>query len=212
MRQLSVQAAELAAMRLTGDGLAAARGGRVVFEGVSFALAAGEMLSVVGPNGAGKSTLLRLVAGLLPPTAGRIALEPAPEGGIGTEVHYLGHLDALKPALSVRENLAFWAAVYGGVAEIGAALDAIGLGGLEDLPVGTLSAGQKRRAAIARLLLVARPLWLLDEPNSALDSAGEALLGGLVERHMSGGGIVLAATHRGLPVTPNATLALGARP
>ena len=169
------------------------------------------MLSVVGPNGAGKSTLLRLVAGLLRPAAGRVTLDPAPEAGIGTEVHYLGHLDALKPALSVRENLTFWATVYGGKAEVGPALEEIGLAGLEDLPVGTLSAGQKRRAAIARLLLVARPLWLLDEPNSALDSAGEALLGRLVERHIGGGGIVLAATHRGLPVTPTATLALGAR-
>ena len=195
-------------MRLSAANLAATRGGRSVFAGLSFSLTDGEMLAVTGANGAGKSTLLRLVAGLLTPSAGTIALDPAPDDGLMAQVHYLGHLDALKPVLSVRENLAFWRRVWRG-GDIGAALEEVGLGHLDHLPAGALSAGQRRRVAIARLLIAPRPIWLLDEPTAALDAAAEATLGRLIARHRSGGGMVIAATHRDLPATPSATLRLG---
>jgi heme exporter protein A len=195
-------------MRLSGTDLAAARGGRSVFAGLSFALGDGELLAVTGPNGAGKSTLLRLAAGLLRPSAGTIALDPPPEEGLPAQVHYLGHLDALKPALTVRENLAFWRRIWRS-GDIGAALDEVGLGHLDHLPAGALSAGQRRRVAIARLLIAPRPIWLLDEPTAALDAAAEATLGRLIARHRQGGGLVIAAIHRDLPATPTATLQLG---
>jgi heme exporter protein A len=197
-------------MRLSATGLTAVRGGREVFAEKSFAVASGELLAVTGPNGSGKSTMLRLVAGLVRPAAGTVALDPAPEEGIGREVHYLGHLDALKPALTVGENLSFWRRIWrGGGLSSEEALDRVGLAHLADLPAGILSAGQRRRVAIARLLLSHRPVWLLDEPTAALDAAAEKTLGRLIADHLSGGGLVLAATHRPLPVAPAATLALG---
>jgi heme exporter protein A len=197
-------------MRLSATGLKAVRGGRAVFANKSFAVASGELLAVTGPNGSGKSTMLRLVAGLVQPAAGSLAVDPAPEEGIGGQVHYLGHLDALKPALTVDENLAFWRKIWRGDGlSPEAALDRVGLAHLADLPAGILSAGQRRRVAIARLLLAHRPVWLLDEPTAALDAAAEETLGRLIEGHLSGGGLVLAATHRPLPVAPAATLALG---
>jgi heme exporter protein A len=196
-------------MRLSGEGLAATRGGRTVFEHVSFALGPGEMLAVTGPNGAGKSTLLRLVAGLLRPAAGAVRANPAPEAGLSSVVHYFGHLDALKPALTVADNLGFWRRVYGGTGDLEAALDAVGLAHLIDLPAERLSAGQKRRVALARLLVSARPLWLLDEPATALDAGAEAMLGRLISAHLAGGGLVMAAIHRPLTVEPTARLALG---
>lgn len=196
-------------MRLTAGDLAASRGGRPVFAGLSFTLAGGEMLAVTGPNGSGKSTLLRVVAGLLAPAAGSVVLDPLDDAGMKGAVHYLGHLDALKGALTVRDNLAFWRRLWGGGA-IDAALDAVGLGALADLPAGVLSAGQKRRVAIARLLLAQRPLWLLDEPATALDAAAEATLGRLIGDHLASGGMAIVATHRDLPLAPTATLKLGA--
>ncbi len=199
----------MAAFRLTGVGLTARRGGRTVFEGLSFDVGSGELLTVTGPNGAGKSTLLRLVGGLLLPAAGTISLEPAPEAGLGSAVHYLGHLEALKPALTIAENLAFWRRLYGGQGDIEDAVEGVGLGGLSHLPVARLSAGQKRRVAIARLLTAARPIWLLDEPATSLDAAAEAMLGRLIEAHLVNGGLVLAAVHRPLPVTFTATIVLG---
>ena len=197
-------------MRLTATGLTAVRGGRAVFAQKSFAVASGELLAVNGPNGSGKSTLLRLVAGLVRPAAGAILLDPAPQEGLGQEIHYLGHLDALKPALTVDENLSFWRSLWRGEGlSPDEALDRVGLAHLADLPAGILSAGQRRRVAIARLLIARRPVWLLDEPTTALDAAAEKTLGRLIADHLSGGGIVLAATHRPLPVAPAATLALG---
>jgi len=196
-------------MRLTGRDLAAIRGERTVFSGLSFALAGGELLAVTGANGAGKSTLLRLIAGLLRPAAGSVSLDPASEGGIGREVHYISHLDGLKTALTVRQNLDFWRRLWRGGA-VEPALDRVGLGGLADLPVGVLSAGQKRRVAIARLLIARRPLWLLDEPATSLDAEAEARLGTLIGEHLAAGGMAVVATHRGLPLAPTATLALGA--
>jgi heme exporter protein A len=192
-------------MRVSGTGLTAVRGGRTVFSGVSFALAGGEALAVTGANGAGKSTLLRLVAGLLAPVAGNVALEPMPDDN---SIHYLGHLDGLKTALTVRQNLEFWRVVWNG-AGVDAALTRFGLEALADLHAGALSAGQRRRVALARLLVAKRPLWLLDEPATSLDANAEAMLGAVVAEHLSGGGMAMVATHRLLPF-PAATLMLGA--
>ena len=197
-------------MRLVAENLAAERGGRAVLAGVSFAVASGELLVITGPNGSGKSTTLRLIAGLLRPTGGKLTLDPSQEDGIGASVHYLGHLDGLKPNLSLAENLAFWRRLWRGAGlDTDAALDRVGLAGLADLPAGILSAGQRRRAAIARLLLDHRPIWLLDEPTTALDAAAEKILGDLIGEHLAGDGMVIAATHRSLPVATSATLALG---
>jgi len=201
-------------MRLVGRGLACVRGGREVFTGVSFAVAAGEALAVTGPNGAGKTTLLRLIAGLLEPAQGEFELiEGAPDTAIAEQAHYLGHRDALKPALSVRENLEFWYAFLGGrdapAASTVAALDAVGLGPLTGLPAAYLSAGQRRRLAIARLVAAPRPIWLLDEPTAALDGASQDRLTGLMRVHLTGGGIIVAATHAPLGLPGVGELRLG---
>lgn len=138
-----------------------------------------------------------------------MALEPAGEDGVKGSVHYLGHLDALKPRLTVRENLAFWVRVWGEAGSVEAALDSVGLAHTASLPVGVLSAGQRRRVAIARLHLAKRPLWLLDEPATALDEQAEAMLGQRLAGHTGAGGIALVATHRALPVAPTQTVRLG---
>jgi heme exporter protein A len=184
-------------MRLVASDLACIRGGRTVFAGLGFAIDAGQALLVTGPNGAGKSSLLRVVAGLLQAAAGRLALDGGdPELSLGEQAHYLGHLDAVKPSLSVQENLGFWTRFLGGAdSAIDPALDTVGLGGITQLPAAYLSAGQRRRLSIGRLIAVQRPLWLLDEPTSALDVAGQAMLAGLMAGHLAGGGMILAAVH-----------------
>jgi heme exporter protein A len=184
-------------MRLVGSDLGCVRGGRQVFRGLSFTVGAGEALLVTGPNGAGKSSLLRLVAGLVRPQQGQLALEGRDlELTIAEQTHYLGHQDALKPSLSVRENLGFWADFLGGdAAKSDVALAAVGLEGLAYLPAIYLSAGQRRRLSLARLIAVERPIWLLDEPTSALDSAAQATLADLMRAHLAGRGLILAATH-----------------
>ncbi|HET7716145.1 MAG TPA: heme ABC exporter ATP-binding protein CcmA [Bauldia sp.] len=199
-------------MQLSGAALAAERGGRRVFSGIDFSVGGGEMLAVTGPNGAGKSTLLRIVAGLLRPAAGSVRVEPEPEAGLSSAVHYFGHLDALKASLTVADNLGYWRRLYGGNGDIESALGRVGLAHLVDLPVGRLSAGQKRRVALARLIVSERPVWLLDEPATALDADAEAMLGLLIAGHLAGGGLVMAATHRPLPAAPSATLRLGSSP
>jgi heme exporter protein A len=187
-------------IRLSAHDLGCVRGGREVFEGVNFTVAGGEALAVTGRNGAGKTTLLRLIAGLLEPADGRLELTGgAPEATLAEQAHYLGHRDALKPALSVLENLQFWHAFLGdtdaSIASALTALEAVALDGLAGLPAGYLSAGQRRRLAIARLIAAPRPIWLLDEPTAALDTASQARLGDLMRAHLAGGGLIIAATH-----------------
>ena len=184
-------------MRLSGTDLACRRGGRDVFAGVNFSVASGESLTIRGRNGAGKSSLLRMVVGLVRLAGGQLSLEGGdPELTMGEQAHYLGHLDALKPSLSVEENLRFWSAFLGATAvDFTEPLRAVGLDALSDLPAAYLSAGQRRRLSIARLLAVRRPLWLLDEPTSALDAAAQARLGEIMRAHLAGGGMILAATH-----------------
>jgi heme exporter protein A len=200
--------------RLSASKLACARGGRLVFEDLSFALGAGEALVLTGPNGSGKSSLLRQIAGLLDVAAGAITLEGGdPDLTLAEQTHYLGHLDALKPAMTVTETLGFWASWFGAPdasPDIPAALDGMGLAPLADLPVAYLSAGQKRRLALARLLVAPRPVWLLDEPTVALDAASIVQLGRAMRSHLAGGGLIIAATHLDLGLAGARTLRLGA--
>lgn len=197
-------------MRLFAESLACRRSSRVIFESLSFEVRAGEALAVTGPNGAGKSTLLRVIAGLLPVLKGRVGLDPAQGDTPLPELcHYVGHRDALKPALTPMESLAFWRTMLGGEAAApDDALAAVGLSHAADLPSAYLSAGQRRRLAFARLLVSRRPVWLLDEPQSALDAASRDRLAGIMADHLKGGGIILAATHDPLGV-PVRTLDLG---
>jgi heme exporter protein A len=198
-------------MQLSADNLACSRGGREVFRGLSFSVPGGEALLVSGRNGAGKSSLLRVIAGLVHPSGGRLALDGGdPEAAIGEQLHYLGHQDPLKPSLTVTENLQFWAAFLGdGVNAIETALAAVDLGPLSSLPAAYLSAGQRRRLSLARLVAVKRPLWLLDEPTSALDTASQARLAELMRGHLAGGGMIVAATHGAIGLERARELKLG---
>jgi heme exporter protein A len=197
-------------LRLFGQDLSCIRGFRTVFHDVNFELAGGKALALTGRNGAGKSTLLRLIAGLLQPAAGAVLLEGgAGDASVGEQAHYLGHLDAFKPALTVTENLAFWSRYLGAALPIVPALAAVGLDGLAELPATYLSAGQRRRLSLARLLAAPRPLWLLDEPTSALDTAAQAMLAALMQAHLAGGGLILAATHGAIGLERVSELRLG---
>jgi heme exporter protein A len=189
-------------MRLLGRGVRCIRGGREIFAGLDFEASAGEVVAVTGPNGAGKTSLLRQLAGLLAISGGSIALEGGElELTVPEQAHYLGHRDALKPALSVMENLAFWFDFLGGEKlDSAKALTAVGLDHAAHLPAAYLSAGQRRRLSIARLLAVQRPIWLLDEPTNALDAAAQAIFTGLMGKHLARGGIIVAATHTALGI------------
>jgi len=195
---------------LQATGLAAFRGERLVFRDLDFSLAAGDCLLLTGPNGSGKSTLLRLLAGLLRPAAGSLtwdgedALADLPSHA--RRVAYVGHQDAVKPGLTAAENLHFTARLTGANADH--ALVAVGLQELAELPARMLSAGQRRRLALARLALSDAPLWLLDEPTLGLDAASVARFGDMLDAHRSGGGSVVAATHLPLPVAQAAELQL----
>jgi heme exporter protein A len=198
-------------MRLIAENLAGERGGETVFSGAGFSLGDGEALVITGENGSGKSTLLRVIAGLLPVAAGRIVFVGNDEfRELGSAVHYLGHQNAMKTALSVRENLAFCRKLAGQAhMEIADALAMVGLEAVADLPYGYLSTGQKRRIAIARLLLNWRPVWLLDEPTAGLDKASEAQFAALMKAHREDGGMVIAATHQPLGLEDAQSLELG---
>jgi heme exporter protein A len=197
-------------MRLSGRGVRCVRGGREVFSGLDFEVASGEALAITGANGSGKTSLLRLIAGLLSVADGSIALAGCEtELTLPEQAHYLGHRDALKPALSVRENLCFWRDFLGGkIADASDSLAAVGLDHAAQLPAAYLSAGQRRRLSIARLLVVARTFWLLDEPANALDAAGQAMFTALMRDHLAGGGLIVAATHAQLGI-PARELRLG---
>jgi heme exporter protein A len=202
------------ALHLRVAGLCVERGGRQVLREVSFTLAGGEALTVMGPNGAGKSTLLRTLAGLLPKEAGTITLEGGAEDEISTQAHYLAHADGLKAQLTVAENLEFWAEYLSAgdrarSLSVATALKTMGLAPLADVAVALLSAGQKRRAALARLLVAYRPLWLLDEPLTALDAASRARFAAAMRDHCALGGAVIAATHEPLGLEGAPILALG---
>ena len=200
-------------MTLEGRGLVCVRSDRVVFSDLDFGLASGGALVLRGPNGSGKTSLLRLIAGLLRPAAGGFfwegaAVIEAPEDH-RARLHYVGHSDALKPAFTVAENLAFWAALRGNAGGEGAALARFGLSSLADFPAGLLSAGQQRRLALARLAASAAPLWLLDEPTVVLDREASGALFELIAGHREGGGMVIAATHVELPMPDAQVMELG---
>jgi heme exporter protein A len=197
-------------MQLKGDNLACSRGGREVFVGLSFSLAAGEALMVTGRNGAGKSSLLRVIAGLVRLSDGRLDLDGSErDATIGEQSHYLGHQDSMKPSLAVGENLKFWAAFLGAGGPIEPALEAVDLAPLADLPAAYLSAGQRRRLSIARLVAIKRPIWLLDEPTSALDVPSQKRLADLMRGHLAGGGMIVAAAHGPIGLERARNLKLG---
>jgi heme exporter protein A len=196
-----------------GRNLTCVRGERRVFEGLSFALAEGGLLVLTGPNGSGKSSLLRLMAGFLRPADGALFWAGAPVAddpdAQRARLQYLGHLDAVKPVLSAAENLAFWAALHGGgAAEAARALDGFDLSALAAVPGRMLSAGQKRRVALARLLAAPAELWLLDEPTVGLDRASLVRLTGAIAAHRAQGGRVAVATHTALDAPDAEILAL----
>ncbi|NND42490.1 MAG: heme ABC exporter ATP-binding protein CcmA [Silicimonas sp.] len=175
---------------LSATGLGCARGGVPILSGVEFSLSPGQALVLRGPNGSGKTTLLRTIAGLQPTVAGRV--DAAPDS-----IAYAGHADGLKATLTVAENLSFWAALFG-TRDIAQALAAFDLSDLRDRMAGRLSAGQKRRLGLARLLVTGRPVWALDEPTVSLDAASVGLFADAVRAHLAGGGAALIATHTDL--------------
>lgn len=201
-------------MKLKVQDLSCERGGRLVFEGLSLNVNNGTGVELTGPNGSGKSSLLRLMAGFIAPAAGNIRLEGGDDdASLGEQCHYVGHLNGVKRALNVRENLIFWALYLGGQ-DVDAALAAFDLEHLAHIPAGMLSAGQARRLGLARLALVYRPLWLLDEPSVSLDTGSQKILAKAIDAHIKAGGMVIAATHipLGVKFAQNLELVSGARP
>ncbi len=185
------------AIQLLVNDLAAIRGTRVIFRGLGLEASGGDAVTLVGPNGAGKTTFLRCLSGLLRPFHGTITIKGCDdEQSVGEQCHYIGHLNGIKPAFTVSDNLVFFADFLGGSREdVAQAAERLALAELEDIPAAYLSAGQKRRLGLARLLCARRPLWLLDEPAVSLDQASQRILAGMVAEHLARGGIVIAATH-----------------
>jgi heme exporter protein A len=194
--------------RFSGKGIACIRGGRVLFAGLGFEVAAGGVLLLTGPNGIGKSSLLRVMAGLLPKAGGQIVIEDGSE----TDAAYLGHADQLKPELNVRESLAFWSRISGPASSdaraywLERAIEAFALAPLAELQCRRLSAGQKRRVALARVLATGRALWLLDEPTTSLDAATVRAFETALADHRAAGGIAVIATHGDIRAEGAATL------
>jgi len=189
------------------EALSIVRGDRVLFADLAFAAQPGDYVEVRGANGAGKTSLLRAIAGFLRPHAGAIHVEGAEEPALA--LHYLGHLNGLKPNLNVRAHVRFWAELFGARAE-GDVVERIGLTRQAELPVRALSQGQARRLALARLLAAPRPIWLLDEPSAALDVQGRSFVSDLISVHCRNGGIILAAVHEPLGPTPTHAVTIGA--
>lgn len=192
-------------MKLAAESLVLVRGSRTIVDGLSFTVPVGRALVLTGPNGAGKTTLIRAIAGFLTPAAGTVRLDGGEaERTAGEQSHYVGHLNGMKSSLTVEENLAFWALYLRRetavpLAErVARALADFDLDVLRDIPAGYLSAGQKRRLGLARLLIAHRPVWLLDEPTVSLDTRSSELLAAAVDRHTASGGIAIAATHLAL--------------
>ncbi len=197
-------------MKLSAENLTCIRGGRIVFEDVSFAVSAGESLLLSGPNGAGKSSLLRLIAGLVATASGSLELEGRNKDlTIGQCAHFVGHANANKSALSVHDNLAFWSRFMGGDDE--PSLLPFDLEAHATIPAELLSAGQGRRLALLRLTTIKRPLWLLDEPTVGLDTASQAILVELMNSHLADGGLIVAASHVDIGIQVSRTLKLGRR-
>jgi len=198
-------------LRIRAEHLAIARAGLPLAAGLSFTLERREALVVLGANGSGKSTLLRTLAGLLPAAAGSVRLEGGGEDwpDIAAACHYFGHLNAMKPVLTVEENLEFWQRFQGAPAvPVAAALERLGLAHARTLPYAYLSTGQKRRAAAAKLLLNHRPVWLLDEPTAGLDAAAAETFAQLMRDHLAADGLLVAATHAPLGLDDARTLEL----
>lgn len=198
------------AIQLIVNNLAAMRGTRIVFRNLGLTARSGDAYAIIGPNGAGKTTFLRCVAGLLAPASGSVTLTGGDdERSVGEQCHYIGHLNGIKPALSVIENLRFYYRFLGGEGNIEATLERLTLTELQDIPAAYLSAGQKRRLGLARLLCAERPVWLLDEPAVSLDQTSQGILAQIVSEHLQGGGIVLAVTHMPLGWEAAETLDFG---
>lgn len=195
-------------MSLQVTDLACSRSGQLLFSGIGLALGPGSIAHVRGPNGSGKSSLLLALAGILPPARGTVLWNGEPM--FSECVAYAGHLDGLKPALTLRENLVAWARILGAdPAQVPFALEALGISHCSNAPAGRCSAGQRRRAALARVLVAARPIWLLDEPSATLDPTGNAILSDLLRQHQDTGGIALIATHDLLPPEPGHVVDIG---
>ncbi|CAA6605093.1 heme exporter subunit; ATP-binding component of ABC superfamily [Rhodospirillaceae bacterium LM-1] len=200
--------------QFAAETLTCVRGGRAVFARLSFALESGQALFLLGPNGSGKSSLLRLLAGLLRPCAGKLIWDGQPvqedPEAHGARLHYVGHHDAVKPVLTVSETLHFWARLHGGDSEnrVLQAMERFAITRLADVPGRLLSAGQKRRVNLARLIAAPAPLWLLDEPSVALDKASVKALEDAMAQHRAEGGMVIVSTHADIDLPDAAILRL----
>ena len=188
------------ANRFSGQSLTCFRGERFVFEALDFAVESGEALVLTGPNGSGKSSLIRIMAGLLAAVDGRLDWNGEPVSETPEDhrarLHYVGYQDAIKPVMTVRENLAFWAGLKAPVVRVAEALDVVGLGAIAEMPAQFLSSGQRRRLSLARILASSAELWLLDEPTVGLDRNAVGILESLIAEHRAGGGLVVLATHQ----------------